>query len=344
MTSPSNTTSGSELAARAEASAWITRLHGPSRTPEMEQGFRRWLEERPENAREFEGLTEVWDLVAGGAPARGAPRLERWEQSAEAQELSALRQQGRSPLQRLPSTRVWAVAAAVLLAIASWMVVMRGWPHTRYVTGIGEQRVVQLDDGTRVSLDADSRLSVQYGHEIRHIRLDRGEALFEVAKEPGRPFVVVAGDDRITALATSFVVRRDAGRTAVTLVEGKVSVLSGGDAAAGSDVRILSPGQRLTLAPANRPKIDTPAMETVAAWRRGEVALDDTPLAQAIAEMNRYDKTQIVIGDAGIESLIVSGLYHAGDNEGFAQSVARMYRLEMARADGKIRLQRPAGR
>src|SRR5690606_37017438 len=94
--SPDNA-SRTVLAARAEASAWITRLHGLERTPEMEAGFRRWLAERPENAQEFEGLTEVWELLGAGAPARVAPRLERWERSAEASELQALRAGRSSP-------------------------------------------------------------------------------------------------------------------------------------------------------------------------------------------------------------------------------------------------------
>lgn len=212
MKSPTQTTSRSELTARAEASAWITRLHGPNRTPEMEQGFQRWLRERPENAREFEGLTEVWELVAGGAPARGVPRLERWEQSAEARERKVLRETQRRYQWRAKGT--WKVAAMLLVSMGALLVTaLQIWPGPRYVTGIGEQRILQLDDGTRVSLNAGSRLSVEYDEKARRIRLDSGEALFEVAKDLRRPFIVAAGDDRITALATSFVVRRDADRT-----------------------------------------------------------------------------------------------------------------------------------
>src|SRR5689334_5602715 len=78
-----------KLAARAEAAAWITRLHGPNRTHEMEAGFRQWLSESEENRSEFEGLTDIWAAV-GAAPATGAPRLERWEHSAESREIQEL--------------------------------------------------------------------------------------------------------------------------------------------------------------------------------------------------------------------------------------------------------------
>ncbi len=352
--------------ARAEASAWITQLHGPNRTPEMEAGFQRWLRERPENAREFEGLTEVWDLVAGGSAARGVPRLERWERSAEAQELRVLREQERQRL--APSKRRWAVAATLLVACGA--LIHRYWPVTSYSTEIGEQRIVQLEDGTRVSLNSNSRLSVDYGQDARHIQLKQGEALFQVAQDPQRPFIVTADDNHVTALGTSFLVRLEGDRTAITLVDGKIAVIpspgiplpsasasvSSGhtDAdsargrvrnahgrAQGADHRIiLSPGERLTLLKAGAPELDRPRLDTVTAWRRGEVLLNDTPLADAVAEMNRYDKTQIVIGSPEIETLNVSGLYHTGDSEGFARSVMRMYRLKVIEREGQIRLER----
>jgi transmembrane sensor len=85
-------------------------------------------------------------------------------------------------------------------------------------------------------------------------------------------------------------------------------------------------------------KIDEPSLESVLAWRRGEVVLIDTPLHQAVSEMNRYDKTTIVIDGPAIETLSVSGLYHTGDNEGFARSIAKLYRLDLEERDGRIYL------
>lgn len=319
--------------ARAEASVWITQLHGPNRTAEMEKGFQRWLAERPENAQEFEGLSEVWDLVAGGAPARGIARLERWEQSAEAQELERLRT--RPILHSSRTVRVWTVAALVLLICG--LATYRLLPVRAYATAVGEQRTIQLEDGSVVALNSGSSLSMEYDDQARQIRLERGEALFQVAKDPNRPFVVAAGRSRVTALGTSFLVRLEEDRTAVTLVEGKVSVSSLG---ATEPDAILSPGQRLTLAASVSPTVDKPQLDTVMAWRRGEVVLADTPLADAVSEMNRYDKTQIVIASEEIGSLSVSGLYHTGDSEGFARSVVQMYGLKLIEHDGQIRLER----
>lgn len=386
MNSSINSASNVVLAARAEAAAWITQLHGPNRSVEMERGFQRWLAERPENSQEFEGLTEIWDAVAGGVPARGVPRLERWEHSAEVRELKALREkyEGRRPRPR----RLLAAAALLLVGLLVYGL----WPAASYTTSLGEQRVVQLEDGTQVSMNSDTKMTVDYGKHARRIRLEKGEALFQVSKDSQRPFTVTAGDNRVVALGTSFLVRLQEGRTAITLIEGKVAVSSEsssmlastsndeGSAHAPNKVRnaksaspsvrssvhpspsngeglemrnaqqgqmrierneiVLSPGERLTLAAGNSPKLDAPQLDRVMAWRRGEVVLNDTPLVEAVAEMNRYDKTPIVIADAAIEQWVVSGLYHTGDSEGFAQSLVKMYPLTIIDGDGQIQLKR----
>lgn len=358
-----------ELSARAEAAAWITRLHGPHRTPELEAGFRQWLAERPENASEFEGLTEVWELT-GGIGARGAPRLERWEHSEESRELQSLRrgsgQAAAARSRRRPG--LWATAVLVLGTCgAVGTYTYRSWATPSYSTDFGEQRVVRLSDETRVWLNSNTRLRVVYGTQERRVLLERGEAFFEVAHNRRRPFVVTAGVREVTALGTSFVVRYEPEHTAITLIEGKVSVQLGAprvhtaDAASSrrqmldlpragdmpeahaasnigvSDV-VLTPGKRLTIAKGSAPTLDEPLIETVIAWRRGEIVLNNTPLSQAAAEMNRYDETAIVIDDPATGGLIVSGLYHTGDSEGFAVSVAKMYGLEMSEREGRIHL------
>jgi len=363
----------SQLTARAEAAAWITRLHGPNRTPEMEAGFRQWLSESAENRIEFEGLTDIWTAV-GTLRAGGAPRLERWEHSAESRELQELRSERPASSSRWhPASGSWrkiglrlvAVAAAVLVFffVAFWS--FRSGSEPSYETGLGEGRMVQLPDKSRVWMNSATRLRVAFDSRQRRVELIRGEALFEVAKHASRPFVVAAGGHSVTALGTSFVVRYESSRTAVTLVEGKVAISpssapgdsvpqveetlrSSGAQVAGSQTAdesaverslwVLTAGQRLTFVPDSVPKIDEPSVESVLAWRRGEVVLNDTPLAEAVAEMNRYDRTTIVIDGSAVATLNVSGLFHTGDNEGFARSVARMYHLDLHEQDGRIYL------
>jgi transmembrane sensor len=295
----------------------------------LEHAFREWLSADPENGRQFERVTETWEQGAT-IPVAGIPRLA-----------------GRPP----PSRRrmlITAMAAGVcgLLGLGIWF----AWSDPTYATAAGEQRVVRLDDGTRVSLNSGTRVDIDYTKTQRRIQLIRGEAYFEVAHNPARPFVVAAGGTRVTALGTTFVVRYDTDKIAVTLVEGKVVVApaasdelpvvpskNGGptQSHARKDL-VLTPGERVTLARNTPALVDEPRVEAVTAWRRGEVMLDKMQLSDAIAEMNRYDSQTLVIEDPRVAALRVSGIYHAGDSASFARTVAKLYGLHVEERPGQI--------
>lgn len=320
----------SRRAARAEAAAWIVRLHGPHRSAELETGFRAWLAADPENGRQFERVTEVWD-AGSTIPVAGLPRATRWKET-----------QG---------PHRWALAAMILLVfgVGAWGL-NHFWLNPSYATRIGEQRLVRLEDGSRIALNSNTLIRVDCCDIERRVRLERGEAYFEVARDAARPFIVVAGDHQVTALGTAFVVRHDGTRTAVTLVEGKVAVSARSPEETTTATKshdspresVLLPGQRLTFSGGAAPRLDEPRLEAVTAWRRGEVMLDRTTLADAVAEMNRYDERMLVIDDPGVAALRISGIYHAGDSEEFAETVARLYGLYVVRQRGRIHLaQRP---
>jgi transmembrane sensor len=312
--------------ARAEAAAWTVRLHGPHRSPELEAAFRTWLSASAENARQFERVTEVWD-AASGVPGAGLTRLGNWRQ--------------------VSLTGAWLRAAAVAVvctvaALAWYQYAFAGV----YRTGVGEQRVVRLEDGTRVSMNSATRIEVDFARQRRHVVLTDGEAYFEVAHNPGRPFVVSAGGHDVTAFGTTFLVRYDPTYTAVTLVEGKVTVSNAAAPAAqrgassGSARRplALTPGERLMLARNTAPSVDLPRIDALTAWRRGEVVLDRTPLTDAVAEMNRYEDERLIIDSLDVGKLPISGIYHTGDSDGFAQTVARLYRLQVSHKANEIHL------
>jgi transmembrane sensor len=318
-------------AARAEAAAWVARLHGPNRTREVEAGLRRWLAEDPEKAAAFELLTETWEKSAQ-LRRRPIEQVASWER----------------PGFRISFSRAALVTAATfILAVAATILYF----HTDAVTtGIGELRVITLDDGTRVHLNTATQARIRYDKQFRRVSLERGEALFEVARRTGWPFIVTAGERQITALGTEFVVRRNDHGIEVTLVEGKVTVspdaASGAEQGAGpaaqqaggqaqaaqspqTQVFTLVPGERLTFAGTNTAKIDRPALERVTAWERGEVALDNTLLGEAVTEMNRYSRQKIVIEDPALAAIRVSGIFQAGDSANFAQAVARTYHMRV---------------
>lgn len=340
-------------ALRAEAAAWIAKLHGPERSPELEEDFRAWLGASPEHARAFEHITEIWDAL-GSVNVGGLPRLA----SNEAFEAPlSVRAKHRSLFGQWPGAgALRAFAAIVVLAavgVGAWLYVSHEAREV-YRTDIGEERIVTLEDGSRLYLNSDTQLKVDLEQHDRRIELQRGEAYFEVAKDPARPFIVKAGDHTVTALGTSFVVRYDTERTAVTLVEGKVAVAGNSGsgevevptpspavpvAREGKGI-LLTPGERVTFEQGGTPAIDIPRPETTAAWRRGEVVFDNTPLKAAIEEMDRYQRQRVMLDDPTIGELPVSGIYRTGKNQDFAHAVAAIYDLEVASDGNEIHLRR----
>ena len=312
-------------AARAEAAAWIARLHGPNRAPEVEAGLRRWMAEDPEHAAAFELVTETWEKSAR-LRRRALEQVSGWV---------------------LPGFRIGflrAAAAAAVIAVLAVMGTLLYLHNDAVTTAVGEQRILTLEDGTRVYLNTDTRVVVHYAKEARQVKLEKGEALFEVAKRPRWPFVVSAGNQQIRALGTEFIVRRDERDLAVTLVEGKVTVSSDatgalssrGQAATPTAAFTLSPGQRLVIAGSGTPTLDRPPLDRLTAWKRGQVSLDNTPLRDAVAEFNRYSNAHIVIQTPKSAEMRVSGIFRAGDSEDFAQAVARAYGMQVVEQGEEI--------
>jgi transmembrane sensor len=343
-------------AARAEAAAWIARLHGPNRTPEVEAGLRRWMAEDADRAVAFELLTDTWEKSAQ-IRRRPLEQVASWEW----------------PGFRISFSR--AALATMVVAVVAVIATLSSLHRDGFATAIGEQRALTLEDGTRVYLNTNSRAVVHYDREARRIELMRGEALFEVAKRPDWPFIVTAGREQIRALGTAFIVRRDQDDLAVILVEGKVTVSPLGAAtgtapilpprskltssqtspayasveseladpapsaglaqATGGGAITLAPGERLIFEGAQAPQLDHPSLDAITAWQRGQVALDNTPLSDAVEDMNRYSKIRLVVTDPHAAAIPISGVFRIGDSEDFAQAVARTYHLEL-RTDSHV--------
>jgi transmembrane sensor len=307
---------------RAEAAAWVARVHGSGRKRSMEGALNSWLAANPLHARAFEVATDAWEL-GGAVPAAALPRINPI----------------RRPTPRIGLLRALVAGAAIAL-VALVASLYLGAPSLS--TGTGEQRSVTLEDGTRVTLNTDTRLVVHYTEQQRQVRLEQGEAFFDVVKNPRRPFVVSAGGESVVALGTSFMVRRDNDEVEVTLVEGKVSVapVPVADSAAVPTAEVLTPGQRLRVA-RSALTVDRPSIDTVTAWRRGEVVLDHTRLADAVEEMNRYSKVKIIVSAPESGAFEVSGIFRTGDSARFARAVAETYRLDIVEEPRRIVLSSP---
>lgn len=284
----------------AEASAWLARLHGP-RGADARGPLQDWLKADPAHQEAFERATGVWDLLPGAVAQDEAPQRSR---------------------RFVPM----AIAASLALVIgAGTMTVLLDQPLI-LDTQVGEQRTAALDDGSRVSLNTDSHVTVKFARDEREVSLDRGEAMFDVAHDASRPFIVMAGDERIRALGTSFIVRRDGERVRVTLLSGRVEV-----SRTGKRLAVLAPGERLSATPGAVPVLDTPLLDSITAWRRNELRFRDTPLSEAVAEVNRYGKRRVIVNDARLASLPISGVFATDNPAEFAAAVAQLHGLHVQR-------------
>lgn len=330
----------------AEAATWIARLHGPSRSPEMERALREWLSRSAAHRHAFEKCTDVWQEVAGVSAADVYA-------GAAARSLNAA----------LASERWWARMRwpllgllAVLIAVAAFAA-HRWWAVDVYATKVGEQQLVLLEDGTRLSLNTDTQVRVEFDAEKRSVRVEGGEVVFEVAKDAHRPFMVRVADSEVLAIGTIFSVRlsgRSSDRRdeplAVTLIEGQISVRpASGDAGqgGGAKAQLMKAGERLVLATSSGQRgtppvpaiehLERPQLDQLIAWKRGEVVFDNISLPEAVDEMNRYTRTPMVlIGDAS--ALRVSGLYQTSDSPGFARAVAALHGLDVRERAGRLEL------
>lgn len=242
-------------------------------------------------------------------------------------------------------TSMVGVAAAVALVFGS-VVFLRGGTDTVYETSIGERRIASLSDGSRLSLDAATNVGVTIEDGVRAVELRQGRALFDVAKDPLRPFTVAAGDKLIVAIGTSFSVELVGGEVRVNLYEGQVEIRDRTDIAAAakpSAIRqMLAPGQGLVdkLGDAAPGRIASIAADQSLAWEQGTLSFENEFLASAVERMNRHSDVTIRLGSSSIATLRVDGEFQAGETDAFVEGIAAVHGLKARRSAGEVILTR----
>jgi len=310
---------------RKETASWFARLNQRKVSAADIKAFSAWRRV-PENAEAYDRMQAVWEAT---------------EALADDPEIAALTRQARDAANAPARARalfsdvlkpLGAAGALVAVLIVGFAVWSLSRP-TPYTTEIGEQRTVRLDDGSRITLDTASKVEVRLGRDRRSVVLVEGQALFDVEGDADRPFVVTAGDTRVTALGTRFDVRRVGSGARVVLIEGRVAVRDG----KGADRSwSLAPGQQvLTAAP--RPAVAVVDVPTATSWASGRVTFRETPIGEAVAEVNRYSPRPIELQATEFAAIRVSGVFDTGDVDGFVAALTDLYPLRATRsADGTI--------
>lgn len=288
----------------AEAAVWVARLRSNHRPTQTLDDLRRWLSLSEDNRSAFERVTGVWELA-------GAARIAAWPVRNN---------------KRLFRVSILPVMAVMVAFLAAWLI----YHQPILATGLGERRLVVLPDGSRATLNTDTRLRLRFSSDKRVVLLERGEASFAVQKDSLRPFIVEAGDTRIVAVGTDFDVRWIDENLAVTLAKGVVRVVEKSRDSERSEIE-LKPGQRLEASPQTRPRFRFVDLDSARAWQSGQVVFDETPLTAAVAEMNRYSERKIKLTGFSADRIRISGVFKAGRSDEFVNALRDSYRFEVTR-------------
>ena len=319
------------------ALGWLARLDSGN-WGEVDQGaLSEWLSASTANRVAFLRLEAGWErsarlkalstgTEAGAVPPaghwRGSPFFERGLAASSARSLA-----------KAFRPRLAAIAASLVLAVGAGVLLKPFLSGDDYSTPVGGVASIPLSDGSRITLNTASKVHVALTKEERRIELEKGEAFFEVAKDAARPFVVEAGDQRVIAVGTQFSVRRNGTDVQVVVTDGKVRVeRKDGDA----DTKLLAAGA--VAHTANEAILirngSQHEAEEALSWRRGYLNFDETSLADAVAEFNRYTSRKIRIEDPKLAALKINGKFRSTNSDEFIHLLRSGFRIQ-ARETGE---------
>jgi len=337
-----------------QAARWAIRATAGPLNPEAQRALDAWLTADPRHRGAYVRARARWADLDRLAALHGPARAAHEEPTAQAaaENLIAERDRESAGVSRRQLLAAGVAAITVAGGGLSWLLLRAD--SVRYVSGIGEVRRIALEDGSMLVLNTATEVTAQFSQQQRNIRLIRGEALFDVAHDKLRPFVVVANGTAVRAVGTEFAVRMESTQVDVIVTEGVVEVANlppGMDTATSPDpvieARRVSAHEKIVVAGARPPQISViaaAAADRQLAWREGMVSFDGESLRTAVAEINRHNRRQIVIEDPALASKPIVGVFRATDLEGFSAAAAEALKAK-AVADGDIiRLQPVAGR
>ncbi|MBU4436270.1 MAG: FecR domain-containing protein [Alphaproteobacteria bacterium] len=339
-----STTPGNEIHDDPDsaAAAWFARLQGDNILAEDRRAFERWLNRDPRHADAWDHVTTTWNnlTLLEADPALAALRAE-----ALGAGVASPRGMNRRAVGVLAAAGVVAAVGAAIFGRRLLPILSAAEPSAEdpvFTTAVGEQSTFRLADNSVVTLSTDSAVRVDHWKSERRLTLLRGQAFFEVAKDPSRPFVVAAGDKRVTAVGTAFDVRMEPGKLSVTLVEGRVRIA--GPSPRGNRTIEMSAGSRFVAATAADWVVAAVDTAKESSWLQGRLVFDGEPLSDVVDEMNRFSQRKLWIADPRVGATPVSGVFKTGQLDAFVAALRTYGLADVGREDDKqVELIRPRG-
>lgn len=335
-------------ARRREAASWFARLQDPNVPARLLQRWKRW-EAVPENRRVFDEIVRLNGLLAhvnyaakSILPAANANEYDGTISVHAWMLARKMRARSRQRL-RIAAITIGLAAAFAVSAVGlqwaapiQWRSIMEGAQISVLETGMAEHKEILLSDGSKISLGAETAITADVTKHARTIVLSRGEALFHVAKDPQRPFRVIAGRGAITAIGTAFNVRRRTDHVVVTVTEGTVQVapvipFGDGDTSKGGSrveatVQKLTRGQEITYDRQGRLSEPRPTYEGFSgSWRDGHLRYSGEPLRNVIPDVNRYSRRPLILADPAAGQLLYSGTVFERNVDDWIVGLQRIY-------------------
>lgn len=313
---------------RESAAAWHSRLHHDGESAQTARAFNSWLAESTEHRKAYEDIERSWETLRA---------------STQSADIMALRHETALRLTRINAREIrpvkWLSTAAVMLLIVGGFILATRPAHAprtdgMYATGTGQQLPIVLPDGSHVTLDTRSELHVAYSDHERSVQLIRGQALFEIAKDRTRPFVVTAADHRLEAVGTVFDVHLNEQQVRVTMVEGTVRVERA--VSTPPPTILITAGEQLISDDHQHDRVYEVNPRQVTSWLHGQVIFDNTSLATAVTELNRYSTVQIKLADPGLAAIHLSGTFTADRPDLFVEAVTTYYPISIASEDTRL--------
>lgn len=312
------------------AASWFARLHSGDATEEDQRLFEQWRNAHPENDQQYRNVQQIWDATLQ------IPETELREVLARRTTPASLPDQTRRRL-------AWGLAGACSAALAGGVALNSGWfasplQTIRIASRRGERRQMTLPDGSILDINTGTRAVARLYEGERVVELLEGEIFFSVQHDKERPFIVDAGSNRVVVTGTRFNVRYEAQAARVSVESGSVDVFSG--PWWNRQSRTLAKGQGVEMAHGQEPgDIEQLDLSAVLAWQRGKIVFENTPLSQAVAEINRYLDQPARLEAPALRDHRIAGIFSVDDPQALIHMLpefapVRVYRLP----DGQTRI------
>jgi transmembrane sensor len=315
----------------AQAAAWLIRVEADNSAATLAQ-WQHWLNEDARHYAAYVRIERGWrrtDCLKKLRPPDGNVKLDVLDTFPGLHTSAPPRAPFRPKIWHLTGAGSLAI---VTMALATWFHAARPEPGFRR-TGLGGFERAVLPDGSTVLLNTNSEIRLHFTPRLRQVVLTRGEALFTVAHATGRPFDVTAGRTTVRAIGTSFAIRlRSDAQTEIIVARGKVAVspesaTTNWMLTAGDDLRVDTQGHAATA------RLATGDIDHRLAWTRGQIWLDQSTLAEAVAEFNRYNSRRFILADPELANLRVGGSFAATDPTAFIAALERVFGIRAVAAE-----------